>query len=161
MDEGSHQNTKVRTTYEGANSKKARLTIKEAERMIDRVLNIKDPSPGPKTPSDKVKLQEAKQMAKLCQEKLKDVMESKRPLKEASKKKIGGYSDDQMEIAVVSDGEETFLFLESDIDGGLTITLHDHYGDLVTADKKLGSDIKKAFESYFKAVDKVTAGDPR
>ncbi len=81
IEEGRHQNTKVRDTYDISGSRKARLTIKEAERMIDRILDLKDPSPGPKTEADRVKLLEAKQMAKVCQEKLKEVQECKQPLK--------------------------------------------------------------------------------
>lgn len=76
--EAKHQNTKVRQTYEKAGSRKARLTVKEAKRMCEQMLDRKHPSPNPKGDVDRVYLKEACAIMTEAMSKLKTVKETKK-----------------------------------------------------------------------------------
>ena len=79
-DEAYHQNTKVRA-LEGMGSRKARLTVKEAKRMVEKMMDEKDPAPNPRTPTDRVKLAESARMMDETMKKLKEVKETKKKKK--------------------------------------------------------------------------------
>lgn len=81
LDEAQHQNMKVRQTYEKMGSRKARLTVKEASRMIECMLNEKHDSPNPKTETDAVLLKEASHILSEGMKKLKIVKESSKKVK--------------------------------------------------------------------------------
>ena len=78
LGEAKHQNTKVRTTYETAGSRKARLTIKEAKRMCEQMLNKNHSAPNPAGEVDTVLLKEANAIMDVAMSKLKAVKETKK-----------------------------------------------------------------------------------
>ncbi len=80
LSEGIHQNTKVRQ-LEGMGSRKARLTVKESAKMIERMLDEKDPSPNPKSEADKMLLMESKKFLEGAMIRLKAVKETRKKKK--------------------------------------------------------------------------------
>lgn len=76
--EALHLRTKVRGTYENMNTNKARLLIREAAFMADKLLDREHPSPNPASDVDRVHLTEARHGMNLVMEKLKKVKESKK-----------------------------------------------------------------------------------
>lgn len=77
VDEARNQNTKIRQ-LEGMGSRKARLTVKEAKRMVERMMDPKVKGPSPKTEDDKRKLMESCRMMDSVMEKLYEVKDSRK-----------------------------------------------------------------------------------
>jgi len=75
--EAKHFNTKVRDLG-GVGSRKIRLSLKEAKRMVENMLDTNHPSPNPRSESDKRLLQESSVLLKQSMDRLKDVKETKR-----------------------------------------------------------------------------------
>lgn len=82
-EKGPHQNTKVRHTYEGYGTRKARLIIQEGVRVLKQVANEKGKSPFPKSEADMVKLKEAIHMAEQSMKRVKEVKESQKMYKKS------------------------------------------------------------------------------
>jgi len=78
--EAKHHNTKVRQ-LEGNGSRKIRLTLKESKRMVDKMLNPKDPAPNPRGDVDKIALKECNQLLEQAMVRLKSVKETKKKKK--------------------------------------------------------------------------------
>lgn len=74
--EAMHHNTKVRQ-LEGAGSRKVRLTVKEAKRMAENMLDKSNAAPNPKSETDRVALMECTHMLGEAMKKLKIVKEVK------------------------------------------------------------------------------------
>lgn len=94
--EAMHQNTKVRQ-LEGSGSRKARLTIKEAKKMVENMLDIKNAAPNPKSDADMVLLKESSYMMDEVMKKLKPVKEVKNK-KKMSEAKMDGNVKIVMEL---------------------------------------------------------------
>lgn len=75
------QSTKVRNVTEGFGSRKARLTIKEACNMMEKLASEKTGAPYPRNEADMVLLKEAKAIATESMKKLKMVKESRKGYK--------------------------------------------------------------------------------
>ena len=79
--EVKHQNMKVRDVTEKLGTRKARLTIKEAARMLKKVGDLNGKAPFPKTESDHVAIKEAIHMCEQTMKRILSIKESRKKYK--------------------------------------------------------------------------------
>jgi len=76
LDEALHFNTKVRA-LEGMGSRKIRLAVKEAKRMVEQMMDPKSQTPNPKDEESMRLLSDAKFLLNQSETRLKQVREKK------------------------------------------------------------------------------------